>query len=77
MDKAFVLHTRAYQETSLLVELLTEHAGRISVIAKGAKRLRSPLFACLHAFVPLWIDYSGRGELFTLTHAERLSSQPA
>lgn len=68
---AYVLHTRAYQESSLLVELLTLQ-GRISVIAKGAKRPKSHFRGIVQSFIPLMISYVGRNELKTLTYAEAL-----
>lgn len=67
---AFVLHRRDYQETSLLVDLLTLNDGRIRVIAKGAKRSKSTWRGLLQAFSPLQIEFSGRHELKTLTLAE-------
>lgn len=66
---AYVLHTRPFQETSLLVELLTQQ-GRISVIAKGAKRPKSSFRGILQPFIPLMITTVGRHELKTLTCAE-------
>lgn len=68
-QQAYVLHTRAYQESSLLVELLTPQ-GRMSVIAKGAKRPKSSFRGILQPFIPLQILFVGRNELKTLTHAE-------
>lgn len=67
---AFVLHRRDYQETSLLVDLLTLNDGRVRVIAKGAKRHKNPWRAVLQAFLPLQVEYSGRQDLKTLSLAE-------
>lgn len=67
---AFVLHRRDYQETSLLVDLLTQNDGRVRVIAKGAKRNRNPWRAVLQPFALIQVDYSGRHELKTLRLAE-------
>src|SRR3546814_8782098 len=36
-DLAYVLHARAWRETSLLLELLTEHHGRIGLVARGVQ----------------------------------------
>jgi len=69
-QKAFVLHSRAFKETSLIIELFTKEAGRKSVIAKGAKRPKNNFKALLQPFTPMLIQYRGRGELPTLTHAE-------
>ncbi|HEY4555594.1 MAG TPA: recombination protein O N-terminal domain-containing protein, partial [Lysobacter sp.] len=36
-EPAFVLHTRPWRETSLLVEVLTPNHGRVGVIARGVQ----------------------------------------
>lgn len=71
---AYVLHRRDYQESSLLVDLLTRDDGRIRVIAKGAKRNKSPWRAVLQAFTPIQVEFSGRHDLKTLTMAEACQS---
>lgn len=38
LDNAFIIHSRPYGETSVILDLLTEQNGMISVILKGAKR---------------------------------------
>ncbi len=70
LEPAFVIHQHAYRETSLLVEFFTRGFGRLGLVARGAKRAKSPLRNILQAFQPLMIRWSGRGELGTLTHAE-------
>lgn len=67
---AFVLHTRSYSETSLLLEVFTPQYGRVGLIAKGARRPQSRRRAVLAPFQPLLIGWSGRGELMILTGAE-------
>lgn len=69
-ERAFVLHTYPYRDTSVVVEAFTPRFGRIGLIARGAKRPKSPLRGALLAFQPLVIAWSGRGELRTLTRAE-------
>jgi DNA repair protein RecO (recombination protein O) len=71
-QRAYVLHSIAYSESSLIVELLTENQGRLSVIAKGAKRKGSALRSVLMPFQPIEIAISGKSELKTLTKAEWL-----
>ena len=66
----FVLHSRPYKETSLVVDLLTRDHGRIAVVAKGAKRPHSQLRSVLQTFQPLQIGWSGRSELRTLVAAD-------
>ena len=68
---AFVLHARAYRETSLLLECLTRDHGRIGVIARGVRSERGrALRAQLEPFQPLALDLLLRGELATLRAAE-------
>ncbi len=69
-EPAFVLHYRAYRETSLIVEIMGRNSGRLGLIAKGARRPRSELRGLLQSFRPLLLSWSGRGELGLLTGAE-------
>ncbi len=69
-EPAYVLHSRPYQETSLLLELLTPKQGRIAAIAKGAKRPKSLARGLLQPFTPLLISCKGKGELLTLTQVD-------
>jgi len=76
-ESAYVLHHHDYGETSLLLEMFTRRHGRLGLIAKGARRARSPLRAALIPFQPLVVGFSGRGELATLTGAESAGPAPA
>jgi len=67
--EAFVLHSYAYRETSLLVEVFSRTFGRVSMVARGARSPRSPLRGVLLAFQPLALSWFGRGEVRTLAHA--------
>ena len=67
---AFVLHTSAYRETSLLVEAYSRNHGRVGLIAKGARRAKTGLRPVLNPFQPLLLGWSGKGDLATLTGAE-------
>lgn len=69
-EPAYVLHRRPWRETSLLVDVFTLNHGRMSVIGRGANSTRSPLKAQLQPFQPLVLDWTGRGELKTLTQVE-------
>lgn len=67
---AFVLHSYPWRETSLIVELLTRDAGRVAVVARGAKRPTSQFRGLLTPFCPLLASWAGRGEIRTLTRVE-------
>ncbi len=70
----YILHTRNYRETSLIVEVFARRHGRLGLIAKGAKRQKSGMVGILNSFHPLLLSWSGRGELATLTNAESVSA---
>jgi DNA repair protein RecO (recombination protein O) len=67
---AFVLHSYAYKETSLIVDMFTREHGRVGLVAKGAKRPHSKLRGVLQTFQPLSASWSGKSELRTLIDAE-------
>jgi DNA repair protein RecO (recombination protein O) len=69
-EPAFILHARNYRETSQLLEAFTHNHGRIGLVAKGARRSKSPFRGALRLFQPLSISWSGRGDLATLRIAE-------
>ncbi len=69
-EPAFVLHTRPWRETSLIVEALSRHHGRIALIARGARRQTSSLKTRLIPFQPLALSWFGKNQLRTLHDAE-------
>lgn len=70
LEPSIVLHTRPFKETSLLVDLFTRNHGRISVIAKGAKRPKSKIGIIKTPSCLFFVSCTGRGELKILTHCE-------
>ena len=69
-QRGFVLHRRAYSETSLLVDVFTEDTGRLSLLARGARARRSAWKSVLQPFTPLLLRWSGKSGLKILTKAE-------
>ncbi|MBM3372768.1 MAG: DNA repair protein RecO [Betaproteobacteria bacterium] len=69
-EPAYLLHTHPYRETSLIAEVYSRHAGRVAIIARGARRPRAALRGVLMAFQPLLLSWSGKAELKTLHKAE-------
>jgi len=67
----FILHARAWRETSLLLEVLSRDFGRVGLVARGVRgaRSRTPR-ALLQPLTPLNLAWTGQGELATLTAAE-------
>ena len=73
LESAFVLHTRAFKETSLLVDLFTKNLGRINVVAKGARKPKSPLRSVLTPASMFAVSFSGKTELKNLNACELLN----
>lgn len=69
-EPGYVLHTYPYKETSLIVEAFTRGHGRVSLLARGARRPRSAMRGVLLAFHPLRLGWSGSAELSNLIAAE-------
>ncbi len=69
-EPAFVLHRYDWSESSLILEVLTRHQGRVAIVAKGVKRPSSQFRAILLPLQLLSINYSGDAEVHTLKGAE-------
>jgi DNA repair protein RecO (recombination protein O) len=67
---AYLLHSRPYRDTSLLVDFITQDFGRISAVAKGVRNPKSKNRAVLQPFIPLLINLRGKNELKTLGQFE-------
>lgn len=70
LEPAYILHTKPYRDTSLLVELFTKQHGKMTVLARSARGLRSRFKGCLIPFASLLISASGKTELLQLTSVE-------
>lgn len=69
LQPAWVLHRRAYRETSALLELFTYEYGRIGAVARGVRG--RGWNALVEPFVPLQASWSGRGELKSIVGLEQ------
>ena len=72
-QRAFVLHSRPWSETSLMLDVFTEESGRVRLVAKGARSKRSNLKGALQPYTPLLVRFGGRGEVKTLRSEEAVS----
>ena len=64
LARAYLLGRRDFRESSLIVDLLVEDAGRVDAVARGVRNRRG---AALQPFTPLLVSFRGRGELKTLS----------
>lgn len=78
LQPAYVLHTRAFRDTSLIVEVIAADFGRLSLVARGARRRRrgGAAAAILQPFNPLLISFSGRSEMKSLSGTEIAGAPP-
>lgn len=77
LQPAYVLHSRPFRETSLIVESFTREHGRVAVVARGASSARSRWRNVLQPFRPLLLSWVRKSELGTLTAADQVASLPA
>ncbi len=68
-EDAFVLRTVPFTESSLIVDSFTRGHGRLNLMAKGARRIKSKLRSVLQPFQLISIGWAGRGEVPTITSA--------
>lgn len=69
LQAAFILHTRPYRDTSLIVELFTQDYGRVPAVAR-AGRTRKAWQGLLQPFTSVLVSWTGAEELMTLTNIE-------
>lgn len=70
LEPAFILHSRPYSNTSLIVDLLTQNHGRQSALARSARGVKSRYKGQLQSFTPMLVSFSGRKELKSLGQVE-------
>jgi DNA repair protein RecO (recombination protein O) len=70
LEPAYVLHSRAYRDTSRILDVFSERHGRLTLFARGARGPKSKLASLLMSFRPLLLSWSGRGDAAALTAAE-------
>jgi DNA repair protein RecO (recombination protein O) len=70
LTSAYVMHQRPFRETSVLLDVFSQHFGRVSLIAKGVRKNKRSQSGLLQLYQPLLLSWTGRGDLNTLTAAE-------
>ncbi|WP_428095804.1 DNA repair protein RecO [Candidatus Thioglobus sp.] len=66
LTPAFLIHRRAFKDSSLLLDFFTLEHGRIRLVGRGLRKSKTPI----QTFQHLKISYSGRGELKSLNNWE-------
>jgi DNA repair protein RecO (recombination protein O) len=72
LQPAYVIHSRPYRDSSALLDVFTAEHGRISLVARGARRQqrRGGSAALLQPFTPLLLSFSGHSQLKSLVATE-------
>lgn len=70
LHPCYVLHSRPYRETSLLVDILSSEYGRLRLVAKGVKRAKNNKAVLLQIARKLSLAWSQRGPLGNLIEVE-------
>ena len=69
-QRAYILKQAPYRESSILIDVLTRDFGRLSLLAKGVRKVKSKTAGLLRPFIALSVSFVGKSELKTLTDAE-------
>lgn len=70
LTPVYVLHTRPFRNTSLIVDLFSEQYGRVTVVAKSARGPKSRYQGKLQPFTFMLASWLGSRELKSLGHIE-------
>lgn len=70
LQPAYILHARSYRDTSLLIDLLTPDYGRVSAVARGVRKNKTPKRQLLNPFSRLLVCWQGKTDMKLLTSFE-------
>lgn len=73
---AFLLTSKPWRESSLLIEIYSRDYGRVSLIARSARKRHSELRGVLMPFIPLSLSWYGASELKIIHRAQWLGGWP-
>ena len=70
LNPCYILHVRPYRETSLIADVMSRDHGRVTLVAKGARRQSSRNAGLYQPMRELYIAWTMRGDMGTLTGIE-------
>ncbi|MCS5708283.1 DNA repair protein RecO [Candidatus Berkiella cookevillensis] len=71
------MHSRRFQDSSVLLECFSQNTGLMACVAKGAKRPKSKWRGLVQPFILVNIAWRGRGEVKTVVQLEAQSILPS
>ena len=75
-ESAYLLHRKAFSDSSEIFYYLTADHGLVHTLAKGSKKPKSSFKGHLQPFLPSCISWQGKSSLKTLTQAEQIGVLP-
>lgn len=70
MDSAYILNRRPFRDNRFIVDLLTQKSGRMTCVARVAKKRGKIMKGTLEPFRRLGVAWAGKGQMPILTVAE-------
>jgi DNA repair protein RecO (recombination protein O) len=67
---AYILHKRAFRDTSQILDVFTRDYGRLSLMSRGSRGAKTKTGGLLQILKPLLIGWQGRGEMPFLNSIE-------
>ncbi|MFQ3210335.1 MAG: DNA repair protein RecO (recombination protein O) [Colwellia sp.] len=72
-QNAFVLHSRPYRENQQIVDLLTEHDGKLTALVYVGQSKRSIKKGLIQPFLPLRLILKGQGNVKQITQVDSIA----
>ncbi|PKI12684.1 DNA repair protein RecO [Colwellia sp. 12G3] len=72
-QNAFVLHSRPYRENQQIVDLLTEHDGKLTALVYVGQSKRSIKKGLIQPFLPLRLLLKGQGNVKQITQVDSIA----
>lgn len=73
---AYILHKRAFGESSQILEVFSRDHGRVCLMSKGSRSQKSRTSGTLQSFRPLLLGWQGRGDMPTLCEVDSAAISP-
>ena len=73
---AYILHKRAFRESSQILEVFTRDHGRVCLMSRGSRSQKSRSRGVLQAYRPLLLGWQGRGDMPTLCEIDSAAIKP-
>jgi DNA repair protein RecO (recombination protein O) len=73
---AYILHKRAFRESSQILEVFTRDHGRVCLMSRGSRSQKSRSSGVLQAYRPLLLGWQGRGDMPTLCEIDSAAIKP-